>query len=73
MDSKDQQKNITPERYPNVRICSRHFVSGSPARLFDQVNPDWVPTLRLGYCTEEQLERTSSTSELKVGKKKKPL
>lgn len=55
------RKDLTPERYSNVRICSKHFHSGSPARLFDQANPDWVPTLHLGYkiCTDEH---TSSAS-----------
>ena len=58
--AKINRKDITPERYPNIRICSRHFVSVCPAQLFDQANPDWVPTLHLGYCTDEQLELTSS-------------
>ena len=32
----------------NARICSRHFVSGSPADLFDDTNIDWLPTRCLG-------------------------
>ena len=31
----------------NARICSLHFVSGSPANLFDDTNVDWVPTMKL--------------------------
>jgi len=31
------------------RICSKHFVSKQPAYLFDTNNPDWFPTLHLGY------------------------
>lgn len=30
-------------------MCSDHFVSGSPSALFDENNPDWAPSLNLGY------------------------
>lgn len=30
------------------RDCGRHFHQGSPAKDFDQFNPDWVPPLNLG-------------------------
>ena len=30
-------------------MCSDHFVCGSPSALFDQNNPDWAPSLNLGY------------------------
>ena len=33
----------------NDRICSRHFISGKPADLEDETNPDWLPSLNLGY------------------------
>ena len=33
----------------NDRICSRHFVTGKPAYLYDEKNPDWLPTLNLAY------------------------
>ena len=59
--AKINRKDLPTERYASIRICSRHFVSGSPARLFDEANPDWVPTLSLGYCTGEQPEVVSST------------
>ena len=26
------------------RICSKHFVSGMPADLYDQTSPSWLPT-----------------------------
>ncbi len=60
--AKINRQDLTPERYPNIRVCSRHFVSGSPAQLFDQAIPDWTPTLFLGYSTTEQVESLSSTS-----------
>ena len=39
------------------RVCSTHFICGKPASLFDENNPDWVPTKNLGY------ERFGATSE----------
>ena len=29
----------------NVRVCSKHFVSGQAAKDWDRFNVDWVPTL----------------------------
>lgn len=37
---------MDPDKY---RVCSRHFLSGSPAKLFDECSPDWAPSLHLGY------------------------
>ena len=31
------------------RVCSRHFISGKPASLFDELHPDWLPTQNLGH------------------------
>ena len=30
-------------------MSSRHFISGKPAALEDETNPDWLPTLNLGH------------------------
>ncbi|WAR07398.1 hypothetical protein MAR_017356 [Mya arenaria] len=40
-----ENKNID-----NVRICSAHFVKGKRADLYDQLNPDWIPTINLRGC-----------------------
>ncbi len=45
-------KDLTPEKYPNVKICSQ---SGSPAPLFDKANPDWAPTLTILMSVLAQL------------------
>ena len=34
-----------------ARICSRHFIFGKPASLFEECHPDWVPNLFLGHST----------------------
>ncbi|KAH7967492.1 hypothetical protein HPB49_025211 [Dermacentor silvarum] len=33
----------------NLRVCGAHFVAGKPAKLFDEMDPDWAPSLLLGY------------------------
>ena len=43
----------------NDRICSRHFISGKPAYLYDDTNPDWLPTLHLGH-TKKRLSSEAS-------------
>ena len=35
-----KRKVIIPAQYSNTRVCSDHFVSGSPSALFDEKNPD---------------------------------
>ena len=43
----------------NDRICSRHFISGKPAYLFDETNPDWLPTLHLGHTKKRSSREIS--------------
>ena len=38
-----------PEQYYNIRVCSDHFISGTPSKLYDVTNPDWAPSLKLVY------------------------
>ena len=42
--------NLKAESYPYIRVCSDHFTSGKPAKLYDTTNPDLVPTLNLWHC-----------------------
>ena len=44
-----KRKNLRPDQYTNIQLCSDHFVSGLPSALFDENNPDWAP---LGYDSE---------------------
>ena len=48
-----------PEQYYNIRVCSDHFVSGAPSKLYDVTNPDWAPSLKLVY---EKVSKRSLTS-----------
>ncbi|CAG9764082.1 unnamed protein product [Ceutorhynchus assimilis] len=33
----------------NGRICSRHFITGKPSPLENEDDPDWIPSLYMGY------------------------
>ncbi|KAH9372184.1 hypothetical protein HPB48_015441 [Haemaphysalis longicornis] len=39
---------------PNIRVCGAHFVTGRPAELWEEANPDWAPTLLLGYKAKHE-------------------
>ena len=32
----------------DYRVCSRHFLSGKPAKLYEVTSPDWLPSINLG-------------------------
>ena len=40
---------LTNSILENDRACSKHFVSGEPAKDWDRFNVDWFPTLCLGH------------------------
>ncbi|XP_070390408.1 uncharacterized protein [Dermacentor albipictus] len=39
---------------PNIRVCGAHFVTGRPAKLWEEASPDWAPTLLLGYRAKHE-------------------
>ena len=45
----------------DYRICSRHFVLGKPAKLYETNSPNWLSTLHLGHT--KQSAQTSVTVE----------
>ena len=45
---------MTEQILKNDHVCSRHFVSGQPAKDFDKFNVDWVPTLNMGHSKRKQ-------------------
>ena len=38
----------------DYRVCSEHFVSGKPAKLYDCTSPDWLPTINLGHTKQKK-------------------
>lgn len=35
-------------------MCSEHFISGMKSDLYDKTNPDWAPSLKLGYHQSDE-------------------
>lgn len=56
-----QRQAVRRQMYRNMRICACHFVHGQPAALKKQHDPDWVPSISLGY---EQLTTDSQAARL---------
>ena len=46
---KIRREDISPEQYYNIRVCSDHFINGSPSRIYDETNQDWAPSLKLVF------------------------
>ena len=46
--------DLTEEKIDNDRVCSKHFISGQPAKDWDRFNVDWTPTLNLGHSKTKQ-------------------
>ena len=57
-----KRDDLRPEKLEYVRVCSDHFVSGMPAKLYDSNNPDWAPSLKLGY------NKTGTQAECSMGR-----
>ena len=49
--AKIKRFNVVPGMYKNMRVCSDHFVGGSPSTLHDVNNQDWAPSLKLVFET----------------------
>ena len=56
------RKDIDVHALHKYRICEKYFMSGKPASLYDQTNPDWLPTLNLGYERMTSSESCSRTA-----------
>ncbi len=56
MASRDSKKR---HYIRQIRVCSKHFISGSPVQLYNRNSPDWVPSLHMGYPEAEDLESSS--------------
>ncbi|XP_075553439.1 uncharacterized protein LOC142586060 isoform X3 [Dermacentor variabilis] len=44
----------------HYRVCGAHFITGRPAYLMDEANPDWAPSLNIGYKSTTHAGRSSS-------------
>lgn len=44
-----RRSDLTETKKKYLWICEDHFLSGKPSGIFDLDNPDWVPSLNMGY------------------------
>ena len=47
--SRLNRSDIKPESYAHTRVCSDHFVTGMPSKLYDSTHPDWAPSQLLVF------------------------
>ncbi|XP_065645260.1 uncharacterized protein LOC136075753 [Hydra vulgaris] len=43
---KRENMNINTTHY---RVCSDHFITGKPSKLFEKSHPNWIPNQSMGY------------------------
>ena len=48
-----KREGLTDKILENDRVCSRHFITGKPATLEDDMHPDWLPTQHLPGSSQD--------------------
>ena len=57
------REDINPKsiKEHDYRICSRYFVLGIPAKLYETNSPNWLPTLNLGHTKQSTQTKVQTT------------
>ena len=55
------REDIDKKSLSKYRICSKHFVSGRPAKRTDETTIDWLPTLHMGHEKRKQTAADTSS------------
>ncbi|KAH7948908.1 hypothetical protein HPB49_003397 [Dermacentor silvarum] len=61
--------DLDPQK-PNLLVCGADFVTGTPSDFFDSTNPDWAPSLHLGYSIRQADADRYERSELRWQRKR---
>ena len=51
--------DITEKKLENDRVCSRNFLSGHPAKDWDRMDIDLIPTQNLGHSKRQQANQVN--------------
>ncbi|CAN7980406.1 unnamed protein product, partial [Ixodes pacificus] len=60
----------------NTHVCSIHFVTDrnvfwhAPSKLFDETNPDWIPSLKLAYRDKGDRSASRRTSRFETTRRR---
>ena len=67
-------KDLTPsqlaEKNSTLHVCGSHFILGRPVALFEPFNPDWTPSLNLGYKKLSVISSPESACERNARRKR---
>ncbi|XP_072146021.1 uncharacterized protein [Dermacentor andersoni] len=55
----------------HYRVCGAHFITGRPAYLMDEANPDWAPSLNLGYKSTTHAGRSASDRYMRLKQRRR--
>ena len=51
--AKINRKNLTAchlaEKNSTLHVCGKHLINGKPSALYETPDPNWIPTINLGY------------------------
>ncbi|XP_022183201.1 uncharacterized protein LOC111042812 [Myzus persicae] len=64
------RSDVTDIQLDHMRICSLHFKMGKPAHYSDTKNPDWTPTLKMGYIKNSGKATTPNLQRYKRAEKR---
>ncbi|XP_071099751.1 uncharacterized protein [Haliotis cracherodii] len=57
------RSDLTQKTLDQIRVCSDHFLCGKPAKLYDETNPDWVPSKNLGNGVAKSPSKSAVRSD----------
>ena len=73
--SRINHKDLTPsqlaEKNSTLHLCGSHFILSRPAALFEPSNPDWPPSLNLGFKKLSVISSPVSTCEQNARRKRR--
>ena len=61
-------EDLTDSILENDRNCSKHFVSGEPAKDWYHFNVDWLPTLCLLHSKQQVQVKDPKEAEVRSGR-----